>query len=101
MSPLVDELYRRVRAIPRGYCTNYGALGRALTQPVSGYVVGRWMAAAPPDVPWHRVVAKDGALPTAKRDPVLALEQARLLRDEGVPLTEDGRVDMASCFFEP
>ena len=101
MSPLVAELYRRVSAIPSGRCTNYGALGRALTTPVSGYVVGRWMAAAPHGIPWHRVVAKDGSLPTAKRDPHLAKEQEATLRAEGVPFTPDGRVDMAACYYEP
>ena len=58
------------------------------------------MAACPPDVPWQRVVAKDGSFPTGKRDPALAVKQAELLRSEGVPFTEDGRVDLAKCFFE-
>jgi methylated-DNA-protein-cysteine methyltransferase-like protein len=101
MSPLVDELYGRIRAIPRGCCTNYGALGRTLSQPVSGYLVGRWIAACPPDVPWQRVVGKDGSLLTGKRDASLGVEQERLLRAEGVPFTEDGCVDMKLCFFDP
>ena len=101
MSPLAADLYRRVGEIPAGRCTNYGSLGRVLAQPVSGYVVGRWIASAPPNIPWQRVVGKDGSLLTAGRDPVLAMEQERLLRAEGVPFTEDGRVDMARCFFEP
>lgn len=101
MSPLVAELYDRVRAIPAGRCTNYAALGRALSQPVSGFLVGRWMATAPADVPWHRVVAQDGSFPTAKRDPAIAAEQERLLRLEEAPFTEDGRVDMPRCRFEP
>ena len=46
-------------------------------------------------------MTKDGSLATAKRDPALALEQVRLLREEGVPFTEDERVDMAACYFEP
>ncbi|HLK14930.1 MAG TPA: MGMT family protein [Fimbriimonadaceae bacterium] len=101
MSPLVEELYRLVKQIPSGSCTSYGALGRALSQPVSGYLVGRWMSAAPLDVPWQRVVGRDGSCLTGKRDPALAVEQERLLREEGVPFTDDGRVEMASCYFEP
>lgn len=101
MSPLVEELYRRVQSIPKGRCTNYGALGQSLSQPVSGYLVGRWIASAPPDIPWQRVVGKDGSCLTVKRDAALALEQERLLRAEGVPFTDDGRVNMAACYFEP
>ena len=101
MSPLAVELYSVVLKIPSGRCTNYGALGRALTQPVSGYVVGRWLASTPPDVPWQRVVGKDGSFLIAKRDAALAIEQERLLRAEGVPFTNDGRVDLKLCFFDP
>ena len=101
VSPLVAELYEKVRAIPPGRCTSYGALGQALSQPVSGYLVGRWMASAPPDVPWHRVLAKDGSFPTAKRDPAIAIEQERLLRDEGIAFAPDGRVEMDGAYVEP
>lgn len=93
-SPLVQELYDWVRRVPEGRCVAYGDLGHALSQPVSGYLVGRWMAACPPDVPWWRVVAKSGELPVHKRDPALAKEQAELLSKEGIPVHE-GRVDMS------
>lgn len=86
---LRDELYDLVRRIPHGRCAGYGELGRALTNPVSGYVVGRWMAAAPEDVPWWRVVAKDGTLVVTRRDPDLGLRQRRLLQEEGVPFNGD------------
>lgn len=99
-SALVIELYDMVRRVPTGSCVAYGELGRALSTPVSGYLVGRWMAACPPDVPWWRVVAKSGELPVNKRDPELAREQAERLFAEGVRVTE-GRVDMASYAWEP
>lgn len=83
------ELYDLVRKIPAGRCAGYGALGRFLTNPVSGYVVGRWMASAPEDAPWWRVVAKDGTLVVAKRDPALGIRQRRLLEAESVPFSGD------------
>lgn len=80
-----EELWGKVRAVPRGLCTSYGALGRELSQPVSGLVVGRWLESGPPeDVPWWRVVAKDGSLPIAKRNPYLAEQQRARLEAEGV-----------------
>ena len=85
---LRDELLDLVRALPPGRVTNYGALGRALSRPVSGVVVGRWLNAVPDDVPWWRVVGRDGRLPIHKRDPSLESLQAARLREEGVGIVE-------------
>ncbi|MGV3614930.1 MAG: MGMT family protein [Fimbriimonas sp.] len=79
-------LYELVGRIPKGKATSYGAVGRSLERPISGYLVGRAMAMCPPDVPWWRVVAKDGSFATAKRSPEVAEEQRRRLEAEGVPL---------------
>lgn len=94
------ELFDLVRRIPKGRCAGYGALGRYLTNPVSGFITGKWMAAAPPDVPWWRVVAKDGTLVVARRDPQLGIEQRRLLEAEGVPFADD-RVAMDAVLWDP
>ena len=51
------------------------------------------MAHCPPDIPWWRVVAKDGRLPVYKMDPLLEQKQIQLLQEEGVELQE-GKVDM-------
>ncbi|MEW5883817.1 MAG: MGMT family protein [Armatimonadota bacterium] len=90
----LDDLWRVVREIPSGRVASYGDVGARLRQPATGYLVGRWMAQAPPDVPWWRVVAQSGQLVTSKRSPHLAAEQERLLREEGVPFLEPGVVDM-------
>ncbi|MFQ3587366.1 MAG: MGMT family protein [Fimbriimonadaceae bacterium] len=96
----IDELWILVRKVPRGRVVGYGTLGRALPNPVSGLIVGKWMARAPEDVPWWRVVAFDGRLPVYKRDPGLAQTQTARLRSEGVAFLDDGRVDM-SFAWEP
>lgn len=95
-----EELYALVREIPRGRCAGYGALGRFLTNAVSGYITGKWMASAPEGSPWWRVVAKDGTLVVGRRDPELGLRQRRLLEQEGVPFLGD-RVDMAQVNWDP
>lgn len=82
----LEELWQLVRDIPRGKVCSYGDLGRALHHPATGFMVGRWMAQCPEDVPWWRVVAKDGRLPINRRDPLMASEQARRLESEGVAL---------------
>lgn len=99
MARSLEELWELVRAIPFGRVAGYGALGRTLNRPVSGLVIGKWMAIAPPDVPWWRVVASDGALRTARRDPGLALTQRRLLESEGVSF--DGERVTSVAFWIP
>ncbi len=96
--PLNDRLrglWEVVASVPHGRVASYGDVGRELSPPVSGYLVGKWMAMAPPTVPWWRIVARDGALALAKRSPLLADEQRRRLEAEGVPFVGD-RVDMAA-----
>lgn len=95
-----QELYRLVRKIPQGRCAGYGALGRFLANPVSGFITGKWMATAPEGVPWWRVAAKDGTLVVARRDADLGLRQRRLLEEEGVPFIED-RIDMDAVWWDP
>ncbi|MCX7798962.1 MAG: MGMT family protein [Fimbriimonadales bacterium] len=91
-----DELWQVVRSIPTGRVASYGDCGRELIPPVSGLIVGKWMALAPADVPWWRVVARDGRLVVGRRDPRLAAVQRSLLEAEGVPFEGD-RVDMEAA----
>jgi methylated-DNA-protein-cysteine methyltransferase-like protein len=103
----IAELWDLVRQVPPGRCTSYGCIGRLLTNPVSGLLVGKWMAWAddsdfdPDAVPWWRVCAADGSLVIARRDPNLGIQQRSRLEAEGVPFIDD-RVDMnaAGYWFE-
>lgn len=88
----VNELWAVVRAIPVGRVMSYGEVGRLLSRHASGRIVGQWMARCPEDVPWWRVVAKDGGFPIEKRGPGMGLEQSALLREEGVELDDSNRV---------
>jgi len=91
----LSELWSVVSSVPPGRVASCGDVGRELAPPASGFLVGKWMAMAPPTVPWWRIVARDGTLALAKRSPSLASEQRRLLEAEGVPFVGD-RVDMAA-----
>ncbi len=90
----VTQVYEQARAIPPGRVLAYGALGARCNPPISGYICGRIMNQALQDVPWWRVVAKDGSLPIAKRNPALAQEQRQKLQAEGVKFDDEGRVLM-------
>jgi methylated-DNA-protein-cysteine methyltransferase-like protein len=93
--PPTDELWTLIKRIPRGKITSYGEIGKALHNPASGYFVGRWMLNCPPDIPWWRVVGKNGTILLGKRSPELAAEQESRLRQEGIKV-EDGQADKSA-----
>jgi methylated-DNA-protein-cysteine methyltransferase-like protein len=93
-----DELWSLIGRIPRGKVTSYGEVGKALHNPASGYFVGRWMTNCPPDVPWWRVVGKNGAILLGKRSPELAAEQESRLKKEGINV-EGGLVDKTAFIY--
>jgi len=97
-----DAVYSVVRTIPRGKVLSYGGVAELVEGVyVSARTVGRIMASAPPDVPWQRVVARDGELVIARRSPLMAAEQRRLLALEGVGFSSDGRVRMDEHAWAP
>src|SRR5438105_1308752 len=89
---MAAQVFAVVRQIPRGHVMSYGRVGAACEPPISGYVCGRILAGAQNDVPWWRVVGKDGGLPIRKRNPNLMREQRERLESEGVGFDEDGKV---------
>lgn len=82
----LTELWQLVESVPSGKVIGYGQLGRMMSRPVSGVLIGKWMASAPTEVPWWRVIGADGNLPIARRGPEFALEQRARLEREGVVL---------------
>lgn len=97
---ITQQIYAIVRAIPSGKVLAYGAVGARSTPPISGYICGRIMGDVPSDVPWWRVVGKDGNLPIRKRNPELSIQQRETLIAEGVEFDEDGKVRMAEYSAE-
>jgi len=90
-----QQIFKIVRAIPAGKVLSYGAVGARSTPPISGYICGRIMGVVPPDVPWWRVVGKEGNLPIRKRNPELSIQQREKLVAESVKFDENGKVKMA------
>ncbi|GBC93428.1 DNA base-flipping protein [bacterium HR15] len=94
-----EQVYALVRRVPAGRVVSYGQIAEQVP-PITARQVGRWMAFAPDDVPWWRVVGADGTLCIARRDPMLAQLQRAYLESEGVPFDDTGRVCMAQCQWE-
>jgi len=80
----VEEILRRIRAVPAGFVTTYGDVCPGAPR-LAGQVLSR---CDDPDVPWQRVVRADGSLAKGTR-------QRRLLDAEGTPFRGE-RVDLAA-----
>lgn len=89
---LRQQVMRLCRAIPAGQVASYGELGARCDPPISGYICGRVMGQVMDDVPWWRIVGKDGKLPISKRGPLHSLEQRTRLEAEGVQFDGDGKI---------
>ncbi len=91
------EIYRVIRAIPRGRVASYGELATRAGLPGRARLVGRVLREADETIalPWHRVVRANGYLAFAKDSNEFS-EQSRRLAAEGVVLC-GRRVDL-QCF---
>ena len=85
-----EQVYDIVRSIPPGQVISYGQIAFLAGNPRMARQVGWALHCCPKDVPWQRVVRKDGSLP---QGPGLNdSRQRKLLEMEGVNFDEEGRV---------
>ncbi len=97
-TPFQARVYALLLCIPPGQLTTYGALSKALDS--SPRAVGGALRCNPyaPSVPCHRVIASDGFVGGFKGDWEKAPSginqtlKLKLLRDEGVDFTSDGKL---------
>jgi len=97
MRETTRRIVEAVRAIPPGAVTSYRGVALAAGVPNGARQVARVLhsLSAKERLPWHRVVRADGAValpPGGGRELQIAL-----LRAEGVPVADDGRVDPAAA----
>jgi methylated-DNA-protein-cysteine methyltransferase-like protein len=85
-----ERIYEIVAAIPRGRVVSYGQIARMLGRPRAAREVGWAMHNCPDELPWQRVVMKDGGITGGE----FAEVRRALLVEEGVSFLPDGRVDM-------
>ncbi len=103
MSPsnFYEQVYAVVRRIPRGQVTSYGRIANMLGAPNAARAVGYALRALKDksedstyaDIPWQRVVNSEGRISIVNREYGAKL-QAKLLRAEGVVVSEDLRINL-------
>lgn len=92
-TPFAERVFRMVRRIPAGRAVSYGGVAALLGVPRAARGVGRALSTLPPDtdVPWWRVVNRNGEI-SIKGAPGLPALQRTLLEAEGVEFDEAGRL---------
>lgn len=99
-SNLASQVFAVVARIPRGRVTTYGKIAAAVGRPRAARIIGGILHRAPAgvDLPFHRVVNREGTLAPAH---VFggANNQRRMLDAEGIIFTGDGKIDMKRCLW--
>ena len=100
-----QQVYAVVRRIPRGRVTSYGRIAAMLGRPNAARAVGYALAALAgkrqpdPPLPWYRVINHAGRISTPDMDGGASL-QMKLLRAEGVAVSDDLRVALSVYLWE-
>jgi len=90
-----DSVLRVVALVPKGKLVSYGQVAMLAGYPRAARQVG-WVLHGLPSgskIPWQRVVNTKGHVPSRGRE-FEAMEQIMLLRDEGIEVDDNGRLDL-------
>lgn len=95
-----QRIYAYVAQIPKGRVMTYGQLAALAGSPYAARIVGGIAHWGDPDLPWQRVVKKDGSL--AEGYPGGTVGHADALKAENVVISEDFKVEnMAERLWHP
>lgn len=98
-SDFSETIYSYVAQIPSGRVMTYGQLAALAGHPRAARQVGGIAHFGPEDLPWHRVVNKQGRMAAAF--PGGRPEQAARLEAEGVEVAADHHVDVDELIWWP
>lgn len=99
MDDFNSRVYAYVGQIPAGRVMTYGQLAALCGNPRAARIVGGVAHFGPVNLPWHRVVNKQGGLALGFHGG--RVEQARRLEAEGVVVSEEGVVDVGRLLWWP
>lgn len=94
-----DQVQTLVAQIPRGRVMTYGQIAALCGSPRAARIVGGVAHFGNPDLPWQRVVHRDGSL--AAGYPGGVEGQRQVLAGEGVEVSKDLKVDVNQLLWQP
>lgn len=99
-SDFAKRVYGLVARIPTGRVMTYGQIAACCGAAWAAWEVGQIAHAGPPDLPWHRVVNKQGGLAAGWPGGGKSAHAERL-RAEGVEVSDDCIVDIKKLLWNP
>jgi methylated-DNA-protein-cysteine methyltransferase related protein len=94
-----EQVYALVHQIPKGRVMTYGQIAALCGHPYAARVVGGVAHWGDPELPWQRVVKKDGSL--AEGYPGGQEGHKQVLEAEGIAVSEDFKVDIQGLLWCP
>ena len=94
-----QRVYALVAQIPKGKVMSYGQIAALAGSPYAARIVGGVAHWGDPDLPWQRVVKKDGSL--AEGYPGGTAGHQAALETEGVQFDEEHKLDMGKYLWRP
>lgn len=108
-SNFYTQVYQVIQRIPPGKVSSYGRIAHMLGHPQAARAVGYALSAlketgrhepySAATVPWQRVVNSQGRISLHHREQT-AQKQAQLLRDEGIEVDEQLRINLDAYLWE-
>jgi len=95
-----QKVYELVAKIPEGRVMTYGQLAALAGAAWAAWEVGQIAHTGPTDLPWQRVVNKQGGLAAGWPNGGRAVHKA-LLEAEGVEVSEDYKVNIGQLLWDP
>lgn len=99
-STFKQRVYDIVGQIPIGRVMTYGQIAAICGKPRGAWEVGQIAHFGPTDLPWHRVVNKQGGLAVGWPGGGQAAHRA-LLEAEGIGVGEAFTVDVTTLLWQP
>jgi methylated-DNA-protein-cysteine methyltransferase-like protein len=95
-----NRVYELITQIPKGRVMTYGQVAALCGAPWAAWEVGQLAHFGPKELPWHRVVNKQGGLARAYTWGGIEGHK-RALEADGVKVSDDFRVDVESLLWSP
>lgn len=94
-----DRVYALVAQIPKGKVTTYGLIAAACGAAWAAWEVGQIAHTGPSDLPWQRVVNKQGGL--ASGYPGGKAGHKKVLEAEGFQVNDDFQLEIGKYLWQP
>ncbi|UJL46267.1 MGMT family protein [Virgibacillus sp. NKC19-16] len=101
MKQFTENVLTVLHQIPEGQVMTYGQVARAAGSPRGARQVVRilYSMSRKYDLPWHRVINVKGQIALKSEEGIM--NQKSMLEDEGIEVSETGKVDLDTYQFYP